>query len=162
MRASSYGQAGNAGFGPLADYIFGNNQGSDRIAMTAPVSATRQAGEKIAMTAPVTTTRSEDEYVVSFTMPGGSSMDDLPRPNNPAVTLDEVGPHVVAAVRFSGYFSERSALRARGELEGWMAAQGLVGVGEPVAAQYDAPWKPGFLRRNEIQIRTDDLPADLH
>ena len=37
--ASGYGQAASAGFNPLADYIFGNNHASDRISMTAPVSA---------------------------------------------------------------------------------------------------------------------------
>jgi hypothetical protein len=53
--ASGYGQAANAGFNPLADYIFGNNRESGRIAMTAPVSAGRASGRTIAMTAPVTT-----------------------------------------------------------------------------------------------------------
>ena len=40
------------GFGIIADYIFGNNLSSAKVAMTAPV--TQQSSEKIAMTAPVT------------------------------------------------------------------------------------------------------------
>ena len=39
------------GFRIIADYIFGNNLSSKKVAMTAPV--TQQASEKIAMTAPV-------------------------------------------------------------------------------------------------------------
>ena len=162
VAASSYGQAANAGFNPLADYIFGNNRGSDRIAMTVPVSAARASGEKIAMTAPVTSTQSGDEYVVSFTMPSGYSMESLPLPNNPRVILESVGPHVVAAVKFSGYFSDKSAAKAQGQLEDWMQEQGLTAAGEPVSAQYDAPWKPGFARHNEIMIPVEGTAGEMH
>jgi hypothetical protein len=162
VSASNYGQAANEGFNPLADYIFGNNRESGRIAMTAPVSATRASGEKIAMTAPVTATRSEDDYVVSFTMPSEYSMETLPRPNNSRVTLESVSPHVAAAVRFSGYSNESNSKQAQAQLEVWMAAQRLTPAGEPVLAQYDAPWKPWFARRNEILIPVEMASADLN
>ena len=38
VAADSYGSAGSHGFGPLADYIFGNNTKRNKIKMTAPVS----------------------------------------------------------------------------------------------------------------------------
>jgi hypothetical protein len=152
VRASGYAQAANAGFRPLADYIFGNNRASSSIAMTAPVSAGRVPGQKIAMTAPVTAKQAEDDYVVSFTMPSGYSMDNLPQPNNPAVSIESVGAHLAAVARFGGYFSGRKAARAQARLESWIVEQGLTVVGEPIVAQYDPPWKPGFARRNEIMI----------
>src|SRR5512137_108656 len=62
VTAGDYGRAMNAGFNPLADYIFGNNHASDRISMTAPVTAGRACCQKIAMTAPVTAKQAEDEY----------------------------------------------------------------------------------------------------
>ena len=68
----------------------------------------------------------------------------------------------MAAVKFSGYMSDRTAAEATAELEAWMAAQGLSAAGEPVAAQYDAPWKPWFARRNEIMIAVTTTGADLH
>ena len=75
VRASSFLEAANSGFNPLADYIFGNNRSSDRIAMTVPVSAERAPGVKIAMTAPVTAAQAGEEYIVGFTMPSGYSME---------------------------------------------------------------------------------------
>jgi hypothetical protein len=157
VTAADYGRAMNAGFNPLADYIFGNNHASDRISMTAPVTAGRACCQRISMTAPVTAQQAEDEYVVSFTMPSGYSMDNLPRPNNAAVSIDSVGAHLAAVARFGGRFSGSKAARALAELESWIAEQGLTAVGEPIVAQYDPPWKPGFARRNEIMIVVEQL-----
>jgi hypothetical protein len=142
----------SAGFNPLADYIFGNNHAADRISMTAPVTAGRVCCQKIAMTAPVTARQSEDEYVVSFTMPSGYSLETLPQPNNTAISIESVDAHLAAVVRFGGSFSESKAAQAQAQLESWIGEQGLVPVGEPTLAQYDPPWKPGFARRNEIMI----------
>jgi len=152
VAASDHGRAMSAGFDPLADYIFGNNHGADRISMTAPVTAGRACCQKIPMTVPVTARQAEQEYVVSFTMPSGYSLETLPRPNNPAVSIDSVDAHLAAVVRFGGSFSGPRAAQAQGELESWIEKQGLVAVGEPTVAQYDPPWKPGFARRNEIMI----------
>jgi hypothetical protein len=152
VTAGDWGRAMNAGFGPLADYIFGNNHASDRISMTAPVTAGRACCQKIAMTAPVTAQQAEDEYTVSFTMPSSYSADNLPQPNNAAVSIQTVEAHLAAVVRFGGYFSGSKASEAQARLESWIGSQGLTAAGEPIVAQYDPPWKPGFARRNEIMI----------
>ncbi len=157
VAAGDSGQAMNAGFSPLADYIFGNNRASDRISMTAPVTAGRACCQRIAMTAPVTAQHSEDEYIVSFTMPSEYTAETLPQPNNAAVTIEPVGAHLAAVVRFGGHFSGTKAAEAQAELESWIGEQGLRAAGEPVAAQYDAPWKPGFARRNEIMIVVEEV-----
>ena len=138
------------GFRTIADYIFGNNTTAQKVPMTAPVA--QQGSEKIAMTAPVTAQQAEDEYVVSFTMPSDYSMDNLPRPNHAAVSIEPVDSHLAAVAKFGGYFSESKADRAESELQAWITQQGLTAVGEPIVAQYDPPWKPGFARRNEIMI----------
>ncbi|HET6352140.1 MAG TPA: heme-binding protein [Coriobacteriia bacterium] len=154
--AGDYGRAMSLGFTPLADYIFGNNHASDRIAMTAPVTAGRACCQKIPMTTPVTAQESEDEYVVSFTMPSDYSMDDLPLPNDAAISIESVGVHLAAAARFGGNFAGSKAAQARAQLESWISEQGLRAVGEPIVAQYDPPWTPGFVRRNEIIIVVEE------
>ena len=161
VSAAGYGQATNAGFNPLADFIFGNNHTADHIAMTAPVTAGALCCQKIAMTAPVTAAESEGDYVVSFTMPSEYTRDNLPTPNNPKVSIESVSPHTAAVLRFSGYLNDKTAEKAQCELEAWIAEENLSPIGEPVAAQYDAPWKPGFARHNEILIRVaEPTPED--
>jgi len=160
VTAAGYGQATNAGFNPLADYIFGNNHTSDRIAMTAPVTSGMVCCQKIAMTAPVTAVESEGDFVVSFTMPSDYTMENLPEPNNPSVSIESVAPGTFAVLRFSGNMSNSSARKAQGDLEAWIAEEGLSPMGEPVVAQYDGPWKPGFARHNEVLIPVAEPATD--
>lgn len=152
VTAGDYGGAMSAGFNPLADYIFGNNRVADRISMTAPVTAGRACCQKIPMTVPVTAQQSEEQYVVSFTMPSDYSIEDLPQPNNAAVSIEPVAAHLAAVARFGGGLSGSKLAQAQAQLESWICEQGLAAVGEPIVAQYDPPWKPGFARRNEIMI----------
>lgn len=144
-------EAANAGFRLLADYIFGGNTKSASIAMTAPV-AQEPAGEKIAMTAPVTQTPSAGEWVVRFTMPGSYTLDTLPEPNDPKVRLRETPPARFAVVRFSGVARPDLVAEKTAELSAWMAKRDLRGTGAASLAQYNPPWTPGFMRRNEVMV----------
>ena len=63
------------GFRKIADYIFGNNISSQKVAMTAPVI--QQPSEKIAMTAPVTQQGGEGVWLVRFVMPSSYTMQTL-------------------------------------------------------------------------------------
>ena len=141
--------AGNAGFRRLANYIFGGNDGGRKIAMTAPVSQGRP-GQKIAMTAPVAQERRGEKWVVAFTMPSEYSLDRLPVPDDPAVQLRPVGERRVGAIRFSGIWDAQRFEAKAAELRRWLESKGEATIGEPVAARYDPPWTPWFLRRNEI------------
>ena len=143
--------AGNAAFRKLFRDIDGNNQSRQEIAMTAPVSQ-RPVGEKIAMTAPVAQQAAEGGWAVSFMMPSAYSMETLPQPLDPAVTLREVPAHRAAVVRYSGFWSQSAYDEHLKELRAWMQAQGVVAADSPVWARYDPPFKPWFLRRNEILI----------
>lgn len=143
-------RAGNSGFRPLADFIFGNNTARSKIDMTAPV--TRVKSEKIAMTAPVTRTLKDEVWTVAFVMPAEWSMEALPVPNNPDVTLRDVPGELIAAIKFSGMGRERTFESKRVALETWITEQGYSPVGPPRYAGYDAPYVPAPFRRNEVMI----------
>lgn len=152
-----WGDAVNAGFRVLADYIFGGNQPNTSIAMTAPVAAQRTAeGESIAMTAPVAAQRAPGEganerYTVAFTMPAQWTLDTLPKPNDPRIELVQRQPRVVAVLSFGLWATTERVTEKIAALRSRMVAEGLTPIGEPIVAQYSPPWSPPPFRNNEIQ-----------
>ena len=138
------------GFRVIADYIFGNNTTAQKVPMTAPV--TQQESEKIAMTAPVTQQGDGNTWRVRFIMPSNYTLETLPKPNNPAIELKEVGAKRYAVIRFSGMAGEDSLKRRTKELNEWVSARNLTLVSEPVYAFYNPPWTLTFFRRNEVMV----------
>ena len=147
-------QAGNKAFNKLFRYISGDNRSRDKVEMTAPVSQ-EPMGEKIKMTAPVGQQRVQERWAVSFMMPASYTLETLPEPEDPKVTLRQVPARRIATVRYSGFWSEKNYLRYKLELESWIHEQGLTIVGDPIWARYNPPFTPWFLRRNEILIPVD-------
>jgi hypothetical protein len=148
-------KASNAGFRLIAGYIFGKNTSksgdAQKISMTTPVTM-EPVTERIAMTSPVNIKAAGNQWKVQFVMPSEYTMESLPTPDNPAVTLREVPQAHYAVVRFSGLVGEKKQESKTAELIDWMNEQGLDPVGPPALARYNPPWTLPFLRRNEIMI----------
>ncbi len=138
------------GFRAIAGYIFGGNSSSQKVAMTAPV--TQQRSEKIAMTAPVTQQEEGGIERVRFVMPAGYTLETLPKPTNPAVTLKEIGSKRFVVIRFSGFAGEGNLARRTAELNAFVSAKHLRALSAPTYAFYDPPWTLPFLRRNEVMV----------
>lgn len=138
------------GFRMIADYIFGNNLSSQKVAMTAPVI--QQPSEKISMTSPVTQQGNGDSWQVRFFMPANYTIETLPKPNNPSVKLKEIEAKRFAAIKFSGLASPDSLKTQTDQLTKYLAANKRVSVGAPTYAFYNPPWTLPFLRRNEVLI----------
>lgn len=147
-------ESGNKAFNRLFRYISGDNRSRKKLAMTAPVSQ-QPMGEKIKMTAPVGQRRVQEKWAVSFMMPASYTLETLPEPEDPNVTLRQVPARRVAAVTYSGFWSEKRYLRYKLELESWIQEIGLTIIGDPIWARYNPPFTPWFLRRNEILIPID-------
>ncbi|MEL6953865.1 MAG: heme-binding protein [Pseudomonadota bacterium] len=134
-RDGSRRQAVQQGFGPLARYIFARDREGDKIAMTAPVlQSTDEAG-----------------WTVSFIMPAGMALEDLPDAGAD-VRLEDLPARRMAVYRFSGRWSDGRFAEAVEALEGWLAVQGLEAAGAPEYAYYNDPFTPAFMRRNEVMI----------
>jgi len=146
---SDFDNAGNIAFGRLFKYISGNNRKRESIAMTAPVN---QQPEKIAMTAPVNQEKSQGKYVVSFVMPSKYTMETLPEPVDANVVIRQIPSRKVAAIRYSGTWSQAKYLEHKARLEEYIKAKGLKITGEDIFARYDPPFQIWFLRRNEVWL----------
>ena len=154
--------ASREGFKVLADYIFGNNTaptgGSSKISMTAPVTMqpnnkkSDSESQKIAMTAPVSMQQDDGKWRVQFTMPSQYTMQTLPKPNNPNITITEVPAQTYGVIKFSGLAGSKKVATKTEELQSWMQTQNLTITGEPELARYNPPWTLPFLRRNEVMI----------
>ena len=150
--------ASRKGFRQIADFIFGNNTAqsgkSEKISMTAPV-AIKPASEKIAMTAPVGAQQSEKGWKVSFVMPSQYTLETLPKPNNPQISIKQLPAKKFALIRFSGLVDEEKMQAKSAELNQWIAMKKLNPVGIPELARYNPPWTLPFLRRNELMIEVE-------
>lgn len=138
------------GFRIIADYIFGNNLSSAKVAMTAPV--TQQSSEKVAMTAPVMQQASGKFWNVRFVMPSKYTIETLPKPVNPKVALIEVPAKRFAVIRFSGFAGQGSLDEHEAQLRAFMAERGLTAINRPQYAFFNAPRTLPFMRRNEVMI----------
>ena len=144
-------RAVRAGFELLSGYISGDNEATQKIAMTAPIAQFRSS--MLTATLPgkgQETTDEAAEWTVRFMMPNGFTLNKLPKPDDRRITVVEVPARRVAALRFSGLWTDSNFTTHRDQLAAWLKSKGLKPVGEPTYAYYDPPWQPFFWRRNEI------------
>ena len=148
--------AGSMAFKRLFRYISGDNKSRAKISMTAPVSIEAE-GEKIEMTVPVRQQRVQEKWSVSFMMPAKYTLEALPVPDDPEVKLRQVPARRIAAVRYSGFWSEKNYQKNKTKLESWIQKMGFIIAGNPIWARYNPPFTPWFLRRNEVLIPVEKV-----
>lgn len=144
-------KAGNVAFPILAGYIFGKNKAAKKLAMTAPV---KQAPSPVTleMTAPVQQRAAAGGYTVQFVLPKGTTLSTAPVPDDERVYVREVPASQLAAIRYSGLWSQSNYQQHLERLQATLRKAGLTWTGEPVYSRYNAPFTPWFLRRNEIWL----------
>ncbi len=136
---SMEGDEMNGGFGKLFRFITGSNEGS----------------EKIAMTAPVLIDTAKDKKTMSFIMPKQAVQKGVPKPAGENVTLGKVEAARFAVLRFRGGRNTENGQAAIDKLNAWLHTQRMAGKSDPIFAYYDPPWTPVFMRRNEVMIRIE-------
>ena len=152
----SYNKTGNEAFRILAGYIFGDNQSSTKMNMTAPVeSEAIQPSERMNMTAPVFSNKNVNGYTYRFVMESKYTQETLPVPNNSKIRITEIKDRVMAVISFSGRWSQKNFEKHEQILVNDLKNAGIGVASEAIYARYNAPFTPWFLRRNEIMFEIE-------
>lgn len=153
--SGSLEQAGNTAFRKLFNYIAGNNR--SRSSTSTPAGNKVGAeGEKIPMTAPVSQHGTGSSYFVSFMIPSSYRLESVPEPVDRTIVIREIPARRVAAIRYSGRWTEKRYTHFRDRLEDWISSRNMKPAGPVIWARYNPPFTLWFMRRNEILIPVED------
>jgi hypothetical protein len=133
---TAFEDTGDIAFRPLFRYISGANTG----------------GNDIPMTAPVLQTRAEDDWRLAFVVPAAVAAGTIPAPVAPGLQIETVTGGLYGVQRFSGGWGEERFMAQELALAETLKARGYAICGPTRYARYDPPFKPSFLRRNEILV----------
>jgi len=127
--------AASLAFRSLFNYISGENEQEQKIAMTAPVSQKEVTG---------------NSWKVQFFMPQKLTKKTTPQPQNKNIIIRELKSTRMATITFSGRVTQDRLLKEEQALREFLKQEQIVFIDEAIYAFYDPPFKPWFLRRNEV------------
>jgi effector-binding domain-containing protein len=148
------------GFERLAGYIGGNNRSNAEISMTVPVEMARTE-IKMNGTGSVSASNTPEGVRMTFMLPSEFTLQTAPMPTDETVEVKELPERVLAAIRFSGRWTEKNLTSNESKLVENIEEQNLETVGPSVFAAYHPPFMPPFFRRNEILFEVSGLPQEL-
>jgi hypothetical protein len=122
----------NRNFNALFQYISGNND----------------EGEKIAMTTPVYMENKKESQTMAFVLPSQYT-DTAPQPKQEGVEVYQSKAGYFAAIRYGGYSNPEKVQRFTQQLKKILAQENKKIIGHALVLSYDAPYK-FYNRRNEI------------
>ena len=139
--SAQYSTASSSAFSTLFNYISKGNKSSEAIAMTAPVITAQKADSS-----------ESDEWSVSFVMPAGRNIGQIPNPNNSQIVLRELATEICVAKSFRGRATDELSRKIIKELRTSASKANIALSAETRICRFDPPFKPGFLQYNEIVI----------
>jgi hypothetical protein len=108
------------------------------------------------MTAPVLQVPVKSNlWKISFVMPSGSDISSLPIAKNTEVEIKQLPQAFYACLRFTGNFSQEKLEKNIKLLKNALLRESISEIGFDNnwrSARFDPPFKPSFLKRNEVQI----------
>lgn len=132
-------------FRKLFQYISGKNDDARKIAMTSPVLMDGGPENLIP----------DEKGRMSFVIPAEVVLAGTPKPTIEGLEIKVIPAATYATFRFKGWTRENRREQAIESLREWIKTKNLKPSGEPSFAIYDPPWKPEFMRTNEVWIRID-------
>ena len=129
----------NNSFRKLFKYISGENKNS----------------EKIAMTIPVTQTKNNNQMFMQFYLPSKFNRETTPLPNNPELEITTIPEGYFAVIKFSGRSSDKNFDKHNKILKQKLLDDNISINGFAIRATYNSPFTLPPLRRNESMFSID-------
>ncbi|NND32507.1 MAG: heme-binding protein [Saprospiraceae bacterium] len=126
----------NQAFRKLAGYIFGGNEHSESISMTAPVQMQDD----------------EQGSEMRFMVPSKYSIDELPKPNDSSIQFTEEKGYYVAAIQFGGFYNKQRYEKYKEMLQQAVHEHSLETVDDFFFQGYNAPYQL-IGRKNEVLVK---------
>lgn len=124
------------------------------------IGGANETEAKIAMTTPVFSDQGGTNRQMSFVVPKKVAATGAPKARRDDIAVQTRAAGRFAVYRFNGSWGAERAASARQKLGEWIAAEKLLPIGEPQMANYDPPFTPTFLRRNEVMVRVKENSID--
>ena len=138
----------NSGFRYLFNYISGENNMSEKVSMTIPVTQS----VKIDMTSPVTQFNKNGKMVMQFYLPSKFTLENAPKPTNSRVNLVTMEGGHFAVLKYSGSSSDKNYLKKLNKLKDSLTKDTIEMLDSGTKATFNGPFTLPILRRNEAMI----------
>jgi len=134
-QAKTYKELSGPGFRKLAGFIFGGNETNTSISMTSPVHM--DINDSVSS--------------MSFVMPSGYTVENLPKPNDSNVKIQKTQDEYVAVIRFEGFASNKDLMFYSEKLLDILKEKGITSYGNARFLGYNPPFQL-VNRRNEVIV----------
>ena len=125
------------GFRKLFNYISGNNEESQEIKMTVPVTQEIKNGS----------------MTMQFYLPLKFNKENAPKPSNSDIKILNIEGGYYAVIKYSGRSSDRNFLKNKNILEKQLKQDNITILSPPIRASYNSPFTLPMLKRNEVMYR---------
>ena len=125
------------GFRKLFNYISGNNEESQEIKMTVPVTQEIKNGS----------------MTMQFYLPLKFNKENAPKPSNSDIKILNIEGGYYAVIKYSGRSSDKNFLKNKDILEKLLKQDNITIIGPPIRASYNSPFTLPMLKRNEVMYR---------
>ena len=122
------------GFRKLFNYISGNNEDSQEIKMTVPVTQEIK----------------NENMTMQFYLPLKFNKDNAPKPSNSDIKILTIDGGYYAVIKYSGRSSDKNFLKNRDILKKQLKQDNITIKGSPIRASYNSPFTLPMLKRNEV------------
>ena len=125
------------GFRKLFNYISGNNEESQEIKMTVPVTQEIK----------------NENMTMQFYLPLKFNKDNAPKPSNSDIKILNIEGGYYAVIKYSGRSSDKNFLKNKNMLEKQLKQDNIKIISPPIRASYNSPFTLPMLKRNEVMYR---------